>query len=135
MTTTEAPVRRPTFTDIALVVLANGVSGVGKMHPEPSRRSLIRAAEDLTARGKGDLAQKLLDTYVGQTTKGKPPPVDGLVRIYKVQATPAGLDFGRIPTAVLGVSKGGNIQVTFHKKRIIIEAAGPDAEAGAETTL
>lgn len=90
----------------------------------------MRAIEKLRSLRKGELADELSRRYLLGSGRGRRPPQEGDERPYKVQRqkTDEGtaLDFVRVPTALIGATRGGVVMIRFSKRRIIITPLDPD---------
>lgn len=114
------------YTDLVMLVLAKGVIAVEKLDPQPTRRTLVRAIDQLRIVRRGDVADSLQKRYLGNRGRGKPAPVEGERRPYRVQYG-SNVDFARIPTSILGCRKGSVVMASFSRGRITIRAVDMDA--------
>lgn len=85
-----------------------------------------RALKDLGALGadisqyKEMVATVFPDMTESREGRGRPSPVAGEVREYRIQSINGGPPFIRLPVCVMGLEKTAKVKVRFNKKRIAV---------------
>lgn len=117
---------RSNYREVIVVALAGGVREIESMDPQPSRRTLRRACDELRRLRKGDVADDIERFMLGGRRHGRIGPSIGETRVYKAQQT-KGDPFLRIPVTILGGIKGTVFKVSYGHEKIVIERpAGVD---------
>ena len=128
-----------TYLDVALAVLApaQGLEYLEARDPIPGQTVLIKAYFELMKRGadkKAEALKKWTERQYPSKVKGRNAPHVGERRKYKIQ-NQGGLDFARIPVALLGLSRGEECLATFKAGQIVISLPPPKEEGSKVVRL
>lgn len=92
------------FTEVVIAAMNKGAGAAVRLNP--SKRTMNKALKDLRDRGRDDLAKSIEHLLPTPNGKGRKLADLGESRDYAVQAQ-AGVDFVRVPTAVIGATREG----------------------------